>query len=106
MAVFVLCAGVYLATHAKGDDRILYTGLALIAVMGLLAVDGYYKSSTKEHYESIIKHHDKMLNDSRKENTQTKTMISPQLKTAQYTRPAEPFKNLMDDGNQTKEKTT
>lgn len=68
--------------------------------MGLLAVDAYYKSSIKEHYEAVIKHHDKMLSDSRKENTQNKAMISEQMKTAQHLKPVvEPFKNLMEDGN-------
>lgn len=99
LAAFVLCVGCYLSTHSEGNNYLLYTGLAIIILMSFLTVDAYYKSSIKEHYELIIKHYDKMLNDSRRENTQNKALISEQIKTAQYIKPTEPYKNLMDDGN-------
>ena len=97
LAISVLCVGCYLATHAGTDDRILYTGLALIAIMGLLTVDAYYKSSIKEHYESVIKHHDKMLNDSRSENKSNKALISDTMKTMNgQAKKEEDYKSLVE----------
>lgn len=96
LAISVLCIGCYLATHANNDERILYVGLGLIVVMGMLAIDAYYSAKMKEHYEAIIKHHDKMLNDSRNENKQNRNLISGTLKTGNQGKKEGDYKELVD----------